>query len=164
MYSESKEPSGQAGAGHQGSFSSAHGIESNISPLCSQLPLSRTAQPQDGLLLYKQNACQLPGAGSQRTAHNSQRLLNLSLFQKNPTNTIMLSNFSDISKLSHSEYFYVFILSLICQKIKKLSEENLYFIILLTRLKARGKPTKKKKKIVVAIWRPIKILLYYINN
>lgn len=70
-------------------------------------------------------------------------------------NTIMLSNFLDISKLSHFEYFYIFILLLICQKIKKLSEENLYFIIFLTWLRAREKPTKKKK-VVVAIWCPIK--------
>lgn len=61
-------------------------------------------------------------------------------------NIIVLSNFPNISKLSHSGCFYVFILSLICQKIKKLSGENLYFIILLTLLKAREKPTKKKKK------------------
>lgn len=73
-------------------------------------------------------------------------------------NTIMLSNFLDISKLSHSEYFYIFIRLLICQKIKKLSEENLYFIIFLTWLRAREKPTKKKK------WCPIKTGLYYINN
>lgn len=83
---------------------------------------------------------------------------------KNPMNTIMLSNFLDISKLSHSEYFYIFIRLLICQKIKKLSEENLYFIIFLTWLRAREKPTKKKKKVVVAIWCPIKTGLYYINN
>lgn len=83
--------------------------------------------------------CQLPRAASQRTAHNSHCLLNLPLFQKNLMNTIMLSNFLDISKLSHSEYFYIFILILICQKIKKLSEENLYFIIFLTWLRAREK-------------------------
>lgn len=62
-------------------------------------------------------------------------------------NIIVLSNFPNISKLSHSGCFYVFILSLICQKIKKLSGENLYFIILLTLLKAREKPTKKKKRL-----------------
>lgn len=114
--------------------------------LCSQLPSLQTAQTWDSLLFYTQNACQLPGAASQRTAHNSHCLLNLSLFQKNPMNTIMLSNFLDISKLSHSEYFYIFI-RLICQKIKKLSEENLYFIIFLTWLRAREKPTKKKKRL-----------------
>lgn len=75
-------------------------------------------------------------------------------------NIIVLSNFSDISKLSHSGYFYVFILSLICQKIKKLSGENLYFIILLTLLKAREKPTKKKDCGCYMV----SYVLYYINN
>ena len=36
------------------------------------------------------------------------------------------------------------------------TNKNLYFIIFLTWLRAREKPTKKKKKVVVAIWCPIK--------
>lgn len=147
---------GQGGGGHEGRFFSAQWMASNFpdragdcrlssSILCSQLPPSQTTQTWDSWLFYTQNACQLPGAASQRTAHNSHCLLNLSLFQKNSMNTIMLSNFLDISKLSHSEYFYTFIRLLICQKIKKLSEENLYFIIFLTWLRAREKPTKKIK-------------------
>lgn len=169
-----KSPPGQGGGDHEGRFFSAQWMASNFPDRAGWLPLIQlysllstaivaNCTNLGQLAILHAERCQLPRAASQRTAHNSHCLLNLSLFQKNPMNTIMLSNFLDISKLSHSEYFYIFILILICEKIKKLSEENLYFIIFLTWLRAREKPTKKKK-VVVAIWCPIKTWLYYINN
>lgn len=157
MYSESKEPSRPGWRGREGRFCSAQWMArasqterstDTYPDLFSALNCHRhkLRRPGQLALFYTQNAANSPGL-PQRTAHNSHCLLNLSLFQKNPMNTIMLSNFLDISKLSHSEYFYIFILLLICQKIKKLSEENLYFIIFLTWLRARKKPTKKKKRL-----------------
>lgn len=114
--------------------------------LCSQLPSSQTAQTWDSLLFYTQNACQLPGAASQRTAHNSHCLLNLSLFQISYEHYHVIKFLGHLKTLSFRVLLYIYS-SPYLSKDKEVEWRKSVFYYLFNLVKSKRKAYQEKKRL-----------------